>query len=425
MAIGINGPVTLPPGSFDYDDLRAKLEAALAGNDAGRDLRVEIALQQALVTGGDQGGAVPVLPMWGVNISGTQYERGDPAEAQLDGAPIRPLDWKWDYVESKGVKIVRLPFSWENTQPSLFGTLGMEMGGYSSNVGSPDLNSLQMLKSQIAKAAARGISIVLECKNYGARAVPDGNGSMAARTGYGLDGKYAIGSPEVPVTAFADFWGKMAAEFRKNPTVAGFDIMNEPTNMAPGETYDNCAQNGHLWATAAQAAITSIRDAGSRQRIIVEGYRFSSAERWADFNPTIHLLHDPLDGISFSPHLYFDSNHSGRYLGAEAAEPSNFNASLTRMHSDMDAFLAWKNQYGFQAFVGETGAPNTAEWQEIQRQFLFKCRDNDIPVTLWGVWPVGDGPQNINDLTPIGGTMGVGGVDTIAMQTLAQLIDEA
>ncbi|MBB3950502.1 glycoside hydrolase family 5 protein [Aureimonas jatrophae] len=361
---------------------------------------------------------------WGVNMPGLQYERPDPSKAQLDGAPIRPLDWKWDYLASKGIRLVRLPFLWEHTQPRLFGPLGLEMDGYGSNRRDPDRNSLQMIKSQVAKAEARGIKVVLECKNYGARAVPDAAGSMAARTGYGRGGKYAIGSPEVPHEAFADFWHKMAAEFASDPTVIGFDIMNEPTKMVAGETWDTIPDGGRVWTQAARQAIRAIREAGAPQWIIVEGYSYATTGYWDRANPDLHTLKDAdaMERLAFSPHLYFDANHSGTYKEAEARAPRSLDDDRSRMTRNVAVFKTWMDAHGFRhAFVGETGAPNTPDWQDIQEQFLLICRDNGWPVTLWGMWPRGEGNANVNDLTPIGGTKGVGGTETIAMETLGRL----
>jgi hypothetical protein len=56
--IGPNGPIPIPPGAFDYTDLRTRLDAALPGSDEGRYDRVQAALQAAKVPPG----VIP--PLW-------------------------------------------------------------------------------------------------------------------------------------------------------------------------------------------------------------------------------------------------------------------------------------------------------------------------------------------------------------------------
>lgn len=377
---------------------------------------------------------------YGVNLSGMQYFDSPSTRAapQLDGAPMRPREIQWDYLNSIGVKSVRLPVSWEIMQRELFGDIGYDITGYSFNVGSPDRNTLQMLISQLDFAAARGMKCLVEIKNYGARRIYNGS-AWVATGGYGKDGEFAIGSTEVSIAAYADFMGKFAAAIKDHPGVLGIDIMNEPVKMGTPETTDaHRATNSLVWVEAAQAAITTIRAAGFGHIIAVEGYSYANPYRWIDYNPTLHTLTDTLNNIVFSGHLYFDNNHSGTYTSAEATTPNDFDNTVARMITDTDQFKTWLTTYNKNGHIGEFNAPNTPIWQEVVRRFMLRLKPGgavDMPFHLWGMWPIGfdgstsaTGNANVNDLNRVSTTWATGyatGEEMQAMKTLKAVIDPA
>src|SRR5258706_3256593 len=134
--------------------------------------------------------------MIGINLAGAEF-------GSVSGVYgydyIYPTASELDYFKSEGITLIRLPFLWERVQPTLGGSLdGAEVG---------------RIHTFLDEAAARGMQVMLDVHNYGRYA------------------GHVIGSTEVPISAFAGFWSKMATEFRGSAGVSGFDLMNEPHDM--------------------------------------------------------------------------------------------------------------------------------------------------------------------------------------------------
>ena len=125
------------------------------------------------------------------------------------------------------MNVFRIPFRWERLQRSLFAAFD---GAESAR-----------LASVVAYATGHGAHVILDPHNY-------------ARY-YGA----LVGSGSVPNSAFADFWSRLAAQYKGNPRVI-FGLMNEPHDM-PTEQ----------WVAAANAAIAAIRAAGAQNLILVPG----------------------------------------------------------------------------------------------------------------------------------------------------------
>ncbi|CAM2773240.1 cellulase family glycosylhydrolase [Prescottella defluvii] len=119
-------------------------------------------------------------------------------------------------------------------------------------------------------------------------------------------------------------WARLAAEFKDEPAVAGYDLLNEPNPGLRGPILA-ADQIGRFY----QRAITAIRQAesGGFPHLIF----FEPSAIWSAFGidalPPRHYLTDPL--VVFSPHLYnqsitvsseFPSLESGFRIAAAAAD---------------------------------------------------------------------------------------------------------
>ena len=151
--------------------------------------------------------------------------------------PIR-LPAEIDYYVDQGMNVFRIPFRWERLQRSLSAAL--------------DGTESARLSSVVAYATGLGAHVILDPHNY-------------ARY-YGA----LVGSGSVPNSAFADFWSRLAAQYKSNPRVI-FGLMNEPHDM-PTEQ----------WVAAANAAIAAIRAAGAQNLILVPGNGWTGAHSWSD-----------------------------------------------------------------------------------------------------------------------------------------------
>jgi aryl-phospho-beta-D-glucosidase BglC (GH1 family) len=299
---------------------------------------------------GREGVAQPMM-RWRIGINLSALENGDevPGIANTDYA--LPTDAEFDFLRSKNLTFVRLPFKWERLQPTRSGPLDPTYLGY--------------IQAAVAMAAARGMKIALDCHNYG---------------GYGAD---KIGGGVVTSADFADLWSRLAAVFAGDSTIAAYDIMNEPSNMS---TLD-------AWQPAAQAAIDAIRAIDATSPIYVEGNNYSSASTWVDQNPTLHQLNDPSDLLIFSAHIYLDRDNSGtHYSWAEEVAAGD---QLTGLPLDKNigvrrvaGFVGWLRQHRLNGNIGETGAGlDDPDWlSALDREIAFLL-DNDVTFIYWNLGP--------------------------------------
>ena len=285
----------------------------------------------------------------GANLSALEDGSSVPGEVNTDYA--LPTDTEFDFLLSKNLKVVRLPFMWERLQPNLFSPLDARYLGY--------------IQAAVAKAAARGMRVVLDCHNYG---------------GYG---GAKIGAGKVTAGDLADLWSRLAAVFSGDATIAAYDIMNEPSNMPTLDT----------WQQAAQSAITAIRASDSQTAIFVEGNNYSSAFTWVRQNPTLHLLTDPSHLLVFSAHAYLDRDNSGtHYVWADeiaagdqlSGRPLDTSIGVRRVTE----FVGWLRAHGLKGNVGETGAgfndPNWLSALDLEIEFLLKHR---VSFIYWNLGP--------------------------------------
>ncbi|MFT4262629.1 MAG: cellulase family glycosylhydrolase [Nocardioides sp.] len=295
----------------------------------------------------------------GLNVSGLE-----------DDVPAAPTDAMLDDYAGHGVRTLRLPGRWEHFQPRVGGPLDEEY--------------LATYLAVVSAANARGVGVVCDpLHNYGAR-TDDGVTRRLGESGLAVD-------------AMADFWSRFAAATAGTAGIAGWDLMNEPYDL-PGDTV---ADQSQVWASAAQLAITAIRETGDRLPIHVEGYRQSAAALWVDANPTLHTLSDPAGDLVFSAHCYLsrDNDGGGRpYWDQEVAAGDlvgggalTANVGVRRI----TPFVDWLRTHGLRGEIGECGvgrrdSPTTtsdAGWLLALDTTLRYCRSVGLPLFAWGAGP--------------------------------------
>lgn len=310
------------------------------------------------------------------------------------------------YAARRGYGFVRLELLWERLQRDLFGELGCTFDLYSVNLGDPKADLFVLLENQFGLAKQYGLKVLPTIMNYGARALYTGGAwTLAAQGAYAYrsrDRKFPIGSAEVPIAAFADFWGRFAAMFQPggrladyHDTLLGLELMNEPTQLA-----DNGTTNGQM----SQAAITAIRAAGYTGLIYINGDHYADTRSWIATNAgALDALEDPVPNKLIAVgHYYPDSDHSGTYKTTEAARPNAgmlLNRGITE-NANWDAWWATKPQNFVGRFLGEFGIPYTSEgnyWEEIARRTLVYFDSIGVGINLEGAWPEGS-DANINVL---------------------------
>jgi cellulase (glycosyl hydrolase family 5) len=236
----------------------------------------------------------------GITVAGGEF--GAPVNEQFDSFSNRNPgtygnDYHFDsietfqYIASRGIEIVRIPFRWERLQPDLGAPL--------------DPDELVRLKGVVSRASSAGLGVVLDMHNYGAFYLADGE--RGARC--------PIGSQQCPISSFVDVWERISAAFEDENGVVAYGLMNEPVGLQP----ESGLSEADVWHEASQQALMAIRERGDDKLITVAGYFWSGVRDWTKWNPE-PWIDDPSDHFLYEAHHYFDRDGSGSYEHSYADE---------------------------------------------------------------------------------------------------------
>lgn len=263
------------------------------------------------------------------------------AGADFGGGPFWPTNAELDYLNSKNIKTVRLPFKWEVIQPTLNAAL--------------DSTALSTIDGLLTHAAANGQKILLDVHSFAQY-----NGNL-------------IGSVSVPISSFVDLWTRMATHYVGNSAVYGYELMNEPC----------CGISLATWQSAAQQATTAIRGVDASTLIAVDGIGFSSAPQWQQNNSTLAVT-DPSNKLVYDPHSYADSDNSGTYIYPYPVDGATSTTMVTRMANPQN----WAASLNFTVYHGEGGVPYyDPNWLTVLDTFLSSMQSAGEPVMLWAGGP--------------------------------------
>lgn len=284
--------------------------------------------------------ATPSKPqfLFGVNYAGGTFR---PKESF-----VVPTEVSLDYWKSKGVMLMRLPFDWEALQPALNGPL--------------DATYIANLKRSVEMMGARGMKVLLDLHNYDRY-----NGQL-------------IGTETVPYAAFADVWKRLATEFKDNPAIWGYGLMNEPYRT-----------NG-TWPLAAQAGIDGVRAVDLKTMVVVCGDGFGATRDWPKNGGELpKQLKDPSNNLCWEGHCYFDSSSAGKYN-------TTYEYDLNLPRSDLDPmigvkrlepFVEWLKKNNYKGIVGEFSVPANLDrdprWLAVLDNVYAYLGKNEVPNTFW------------------------------------------
>jgi endoglucanase len=280
-----------------------------------------------------------VLTRRGVSLSGAEFGFQIPGVFDVDYT--YPMPAEIDYYVSKGMTEFRIPFLWERLQPTLGGPLNeIELG---------------RLDGIVNYALSKNVGVLLDPHNY-------------ARYNNGVIGG------EVPNTAFADFWSKVADHYKGSLRV-DFGLMNEPHDM-PTEQ----------WVDAANAAIQAIRATGATNLIAVPGNAWEGAKSWSEgwygtANSAAMLsVVDPGNNIMFEAHQYLDADSSG-------SDPTCGGAKIGA--DRMAPFTSWLRANHKKGFLGEFATGSSPICLEAVDNMLKQLDDNADVYMGWTWWGAG------------------------------------
>lgn len=263
-------------------------------------------------------GRCEAVSFTGVNLAGAEFGSRLPGTYNSDYT--YPTAAEINYFVGKGLNTFRVQFRWERLQPTL-NTL---------------LNSTELgrLDAVVTAATSAGAFVLLDPHNYARYWVggqPGGTETL-------------IGGVTVPNSAFADFWTRIANQYKSNSRVV-FNLMNEPNTM-PTEQ----------WRDSAQAAINAIRATGATNLILVPGNAWTGAHSWLDNwygtpNGSAMLsITDPGNNFAFDVHQYLDNDSSG-------TSSTIVNATIGQQR--LVNFTNWLHTNNRRGFLGEFAVANS------------------------------------------------------------------
>jgi endoglucanase len=285
-------------------------------------------------------------PSYGVNLAGGEFA-SDSLPGTYNQDYTYPTAQELDYYKSKGRYVIRLPFRWERLQRTLNGSL--------------DSSEMSRVDQVVADARARGMQVLLDNHNYGRYKINGTNEQI-------------LGTSQVPNTAFAYFWRKVADHYKNEGAIYGYGLMNEPHDMG----------GSARWPTAAQAAVNEIRKVDSVHTIFVGGDHWSGAQSWRTTSNENLNIQDPADKVVYEAHQYFDNNNSGTYDETYEGEGAYPTIGVDRARP----FVEWLQAKGKKGFIGEFGVPyDDARWNAVLDNFLSYTRTNNVGGTYWAGGP--------------------------------------
>lgn len=316
----------------------------------------------------------------------TSYQFFDAAIGPIEGTHYPRLDERLiDYFADKGMTALRFLVCWEALQSQLMGPIpAAEVGHYRSYFDH---------YTRVVDYATRvkGMTVLVTPWQVG----PDG-GVGGVRWRGGL-----VGTAQVPIAAWSDFWRRLATVFADNPRVE-FVLVTEPHGMP---TMD--------WWSIAQAGIDAIRGAGATQRIHVPGNGYTAASSWTNSfydtgpapkrsnaygwlnaNGSGNPIRDPLNRLVAEVHTYLDADQSGS---------SSTITSVTAARQQLAFTVNEARERGYQVYLGEIGMLATeplapAAWADFIDYF-----EANSDVLVGFTWWAGGHPQWWSDIGANGG----------------------
>lgn len=276
----------------------------------------------------------------GVNLSGGEFGH-DHLPGVLNKDYIYPSRKDLAYFKTQGMNIVRVPFLWERIQREPNGPL--------------EATEVEQLRRVVKWAQDMDVCVLLDMHNYG-----------------GYQGR-VLGSANLPASAFIDVWLRLHEAF-DNPQETAFGLMNEPSALPVTQ-----------WMQIAQQTVLALRQAGTRNLLLVPSGRWSGAHEWEKSFDGMSAangfrdFHDPMNNFAIELHQYADTNYSGQ---------SSKCIDAARLREIMFRVTTWAKQEKKRFFLGEFGVAPSTDCLTLLKTMLDSMQDSDAWLG-WTYWAAG------------------------------------
>ena len=312
----------------------------------------------------------------GVNLNGLEFgtlfnnRPANPYPGVLGTHYFQPRREDFVAVKNYGFNLVRVPFEWARLVP-----------GWQPPTLPTALNQdyLGLLDQVVNLAAEQQIYVVLDMhdflKYWCGPACPTKLQECVDDT-----------DPTHPYQRLLErTWKLLAAHFRENRAVLGYDIMNEPERFGQG------ACRSDNWHAIAQAVVEAIRTEDTKHLIFVEGLNFSLASHWPVENGKQPFIVDRVNSmvpvtpprIVYSPHVFFDFNNFSLYN-----DPNEQTGPIGQwqyyVRDRLLPVIDWSKDNNVPIYFGEMGVPCTAAWAQVLDYALINFVEPlRLSVTAW------------------------------------------
>lgn len=231
------------------------------------------------------------------------------------------------YIKQTGMNSIRLPFHYKLFTDEDYMGLKSNQDGF-----------------------ARVDSIIKWCKAEGLYVILDMHDAPGGQTGDNIDDSYGypwLFESETSKQLFSEIWKKIADRYKNEPTVLGYDLLNEPI----ATYFTNKEEINKLLVPVYKRGIEAIRSVDPNHIILLGGAQWNSNFRMFD--------EKAIDSnMLYTCHRYW----------------------CDTLQSNLQDFIDFRNKVNLPLYMGETGE-NTDEWVGGFRRLMER---NNMG---WHFWP--------------------------------------
>ena len=231
-----------------------------------------------------------------------------------------------EFIASTGANTIRLPFHYKLFTDEDYMGLKAQQDGF-----------------------VRVDSVVNWCRDNGLYLILDMHDAPGGQTGDNIDDSYGypwLFESETSQQLFCDIWRKIAAYYKNEPVILGYELINEP--IAP--YFENMQDLNARLEAVHKRAVAAIREVDTNHIILL------GVAQWnGNFRPFKDSKYD--DKLMYTCH---------RYGGAPTKEA-------------IQSIIQFRDSVNLPMYMGEIGH-NTDEWQAA---FCRVMEENNIGYTFW------------------------------------------